>query len=116
MFRSIALGIVMAGIASSAMAQDYVGTWGGGLEECRDPDRQGVIILDRTSLRGYEHRCEFRDIAEKSGIWTTRNNACEGEGETWTNTMRFSVTNKVLTLATTQGGKTRSSKYVRCPR
>lgn len=110
----IALALVAFG--TPALAQSYVGKWGPSLEQCMNPDSDSNIVLDRGSLGGYEHRCEFRGISERSGTWTTAGNVCEGEGETWRNAMRFSVNKRVLSLTTIQEGKTFTSRYVRCPR
>ena len=58
----------------------------------------------------YESGCNLKSIVQSAGTWTAKAE-CSGEGETWTKSIRMTVSGNTLVYSE---GKEKEERYVRC--
>lgn len=87
------------------------GAWAVEGTRCDDSDGVDLVRIDRHSLQGYEHRCEFTKL-ELNATRATARADCRGEGRAWRDTITFAGTGRTMVM--TRRSDRRSSKMFRC--
>ncbi len=91
-------------------APPYVGQWAPSQELCRAGGDRVPMKIQERKIWFYESGCDLKSIVQNASTWTAKAE-CSGEGETWTERIRMTVSGNTLVFSK---GKEKGERYVRC--
>ncbi len=91
-------------------APSYVGVWAQSSNSCQGEGDTVPIKIDVSSILFYESHCDLKDIVQHGESWTFQA-VCSGEGETWNESIRMTVSGDTMFFYHDDG---EGSRYVRC--
>ena len=92
-------------------APPYVGVWAQSSDKCQADGDNVPIEIEVTSILFYESRCDLKAIEQQGETWTAQGE-CSGEGETWNERIRMTVSGDTMSFYQDDGEGVR---YIRCP-
>ncbi len=92
-------------------APSYVGVWAESSDKCQAEGDIVPMEIEVSSILFYESHCDLKDIVQHGESWTAQA-ACSGEGETWNESIRMTVSGETMSFYQDDGEGVR---YIRCP-
>ncbi|QVL50249.1 MAG: hypothetical protein KFB96_07370 [Thiocapsa sp.] len=91
-------------------APPYVGTWAQGSDNCQAEGDNVPMQIEVTSILFYESRCDLKAIEQQGETWTAQGE-CSGEGETWNESIRMTVSDDTMIFSQ---NNEQGLRYIRC--
>lgn len=88
----------------------YVGKWARSPALCQPEGDRVPMEIHEQKILFYESACDLKSISHHADSWAATLE-CSGEGETWTDDVRMTVSGDSLVFAR---GKNEGERYVRC--
>lgn len=110
--------IVALCLSTSAIAQEYIGTWAEDLGFCDNPANAGdgtdavAVVLEQRRYFGFESFCRFVSVSQRASHEWHVEWICEGEGQAHRERVTLRVAGNQLTI---QGPDGAGNTLSRCP-
>jgi hypothetical protein len=91
-------------------ASPYVGTWAQRQKLCLAEGDSVPMKIREQEILFYESGCNLKSIVRNASTWTAKAE-CSGEGESWSQSIRMTVSGNSLIFSMGNG---KDERYVRC--